>query len=477
MSYDPAKKQAQTAKNGGDPQSLPSLADAFDISDAQTEAFMNGGWELSPLGTAALSYARRGVAVFPCVSAEPPDPDPKRRKRPLTKHGFKDATTDQAKIHEWWSRWPNANIGCEPGRTGHHLLDIDPANGGNETWKRLVAEHGDIATHEVATPNDGRHLYLKLTGEPMACTQLGPGIDTRGEGGYVLLPPSRILRSDDTGFAEYRTVRELPYETMPEWVKICLLQSATTSDADNFDWEQRRHPDKPLRLVTEPKVIEWLATPKRAFASDSEHGFSVITLLCNQNYSAEEVYGTLAEHDGRRLMGLAHYEEHSSGFENALRADIRRAFDKNKRPQGPAPEKVFRNEGDNNSSSVERPEIRLTGDFLSYAIPHTEAALIAQKVAYYQRGNTIVRPDIGEIKVRGGAKVEAEQLFAVSADEMCETMTKAAVFTKWNERVRCSTSQATMRRQGCYTTPSVSCSRRSRSNPHKSRPRLRWACS
>src|SRR5258708_4431274 len=54
----------------------------------------------------ALAYARVGFAVFPCRP---------RGKEPITKHGFKDATRDEAQIRKWWTRWPDANIGIATG--------------------------------------------------------------------------------------------------------------------------------------------------------------------------------------------------------------------------------------------------------------------------------------------------------------------------------------------------------------------------
>lgn len=75
-------------------------------------------FNLASLGQAALAYARVGVAVFP---VEP------RGKRPLTVHGFQDATTSAERIRGWWKRWPQANIGlpCQH----WWVLDVDPRMG------------------------------------------------------------------------------------------------------------------------------------------------------------------------------------------------------------------------------------------------------------------------------------------------------------------------------------------------------------
>jgi hypothetical protein len=69
----------------------------------------------------ALTYAGRGVPVFPC---EPGG------KSPLTADGFLEATTDEALIRGWWGRWPNANVAIPTGvRSGLLVLDVDAGEG------------------------------------------------------------------------------------------------------------------------------------------------------------------------------------------------------------------------------------------------------------------------------------------------------------------------------------------------------------
>ena len=63
---------------------------------------------------AALKYASLGYSVFPCVAND---------KKPLTAHGFKDASTEADTIKAWWARWPRANIGLAT--KGLLIVDID----------------------------------------------------------------------------------------------------------------------------------------------------------------------------------------------------------------------------------------------------------------------------------------------------------------------------------------------------------------
>ena len=134
---------------------------------------------------AALAYAARGWYVFPCAPL---------KKTPLTTHGFKDATTDPAQITRWWTDTPGANIGIDCGRSGLVVVDLDVKNGvdGRVAWAILCQLHEQPSpeTMIVDTPSSGRHLYF--TGHAKSCVGIRPGIDIRGDGSYVLAPPSTL---------------------------------------------------------------------------------------------------------------------------------------------------------------------------------------------------------------------------------------------------------------------------------------------
>ncbi|WP_245557905.1 bifunctional DNA primase/polymerase [Nocardia thailandica] len=130
------------------------------------------------LGEAALVYASWGWPVFPLKPGD---------KAPMTRHGFKDATTDPAVIRRWWSAAPGANIGLP---TGHafDVIDVDPA--GWPAWREMVAADALPPVHGlVCTSRAGLHAYVEPTGGGnLAGVRLG--IDYRGRGGYVVAPPS-----------------------------------------------------------------------------------------------------------------------------------------------------------------------------------------------------------------------------------------------------------------------------------------------
>lgn len=175
----------------------------------------------------ALAYAKRGWPVFPlhevfdggvcscgneCNNAG---------KHPRTKHGFKNATTDPEQIRAYWSTWPNAPIGLVTGRaSGLVIVDIDPRNGGAATWNALVAEHGAPITMRVRTGGAGEHLYFKSPAFPVGSkgNGLGPGVDIKADGGYVVAPPSKHLSGNRYEFAEFAGPGDIELAECPDWI-------------------------------------------------------------------------------------------------------------------------------------------------------------------------------------------------------------------------------------------------------------------
>ena len=165
---------------------------------------MTGDGDVNPLLEAALAYARL-VKVFPvhstdeagrcsCGDANCASPG----KHPRTAHGHLDATDDLERIRRWWKRWPSANIAMACGASGQVVVDVDERNGrpGLDTWFELRQKLGVELeqTALVETPSGGQHAHYLTDGQNIGCgnDRLGIGIDVKGEGGYVLLPPSAI---------------------------------------------------------------------------------------------------------------------------------------------------------------------------------------------------------------------------------------------------------------------------------------------
>ena len=129
---------------------------------------------------AALRLAEEyGLPVFPCR------PD----KRPYTEHGFKDATTNLDTIEEWWRRWPDALVGVPTGKaSGIFVLDVDPD--GLAWYQEHAAELCAGRIHQ--TRRKGYHLLYKVPQQEIrnSASQIAPGIDVRGDGGYIIWWPA-----------------------------------------------------------------------------------------------------------------------------------------------------------------------------------------------------------------------------------------------------------------------------------------------
>ena len=157
------------------------LEDELDAEGRAADARLNAPHALL---NAAVYYARRGVAVFPCRP---------RGKEPITAHGLKDATTDVDRVLAWWQATPDANIGAPTGLT-FDVVDIDGREGVLAVYgtaddgKRPIDDVQEIG-HSLTARMAGHHVFIEPTGRGNTAKML-PGVDYRGRGGYVILPPS-----------------------------------------------------------------------------------------------------------------------------------------------------------------------------------------------------------------------------------------------------------------------------------------------
>ena len=171
---------------------------------------------------AALAYAQAGRAVLPCKPSG---------KEPLTAHGVKDATCDAVQILEWWKRCPDANVAIATGKvSGIVVLDIDPRHGGAESLKELEAKFGKLPdTVTTITGGGGRHAYFRypkgVEGIPNSAGALGPGLDVRADGGYVIAPPSMHPSGDEYQWPVQGALR---LADIPKWL-LALLSKPPTS--------------------------------------------------------------------------------------------------------------------------------------------------------------------------------------------------------------------------------------------------------
>lgn len=161
---------------------------------------------------AALQIAAMGIPVFPCMNC--PD-DPEEHKKPHTKHGFKDATTDSKQIKRWWTKHIDALIGVPTGSpSGINALDLDKKNGKDgflavPDWR----ERSNVISRTV---NGGAHLLFKSDGSiKNSNNKIAAGVDTRGTGGYIIFPPSVGYHFEKGGLADLGKLPPWPDDLRP----------------------------------------------------------------------------------------------------------------------------------------------------------------------------------------------------------------------------------------------------------------------
>jgi hypothetical protein len=204
---------------------------------------------VTALGDAALEYAAAGLAVFPCHSprgggcscgrAECKD----LAKHPRTLNGLKDATCDEATIREWWRRWPDANIAIATGAiSGIVALDVDVPKGGAATLAALEHEHGKLPrTAQVLTGGGGYHYIFQHPGIEIrnSAGKLGAGLDFRGDGGYMIAPPS--VHVSGRAYQWMRGIEQAPPAELPTLADATERRNGHAAPVGDVIPEGQRH--------------------------------------------------------------------------------------------------------------------------------------------------------------------------------------------------------------------------------------------
>ena len=167
---------------------------------------------MNELLSAALIYATKaGWRIFPC----------KLNKSPYTDNGFYDATTDSEQIIKWWTRWPDASIGCATGPdSGFWVLDVDMPNG-PDSLRKLEQEYGNLPnTRMQKTGSGGTHLFFIWNGVNIrnSSSKIGYKLDIRGDGGYIILPPSNYPSGN-----RYEWICRPQIATAPKWLTNLII--------------------------------------------------------------------------------------------------------------------------------------------------------------------------------------------------------------------------------------------------------------
>lgn len=221
----------------------------------------------------AKRYAESGIPVFPCRV---------NGKEPATTHGLLDRTTDIAVIDKWWSE-ADYNLAIVPEDAGWCVVDLDVKGDGPANWANLDGDKPE--TYTVATAGGGRHKYY-LGSLPPSAARLAPGIDTRGRGSYVIVPPSVVDGKP------YLLVDDRDLAPLPQWI------------ADQLGPVSRAKVEAPYGLEADQpfNVDRARSFLKRAFAADGPWGeedppdtFTLASFMKDTGLSPEKAVEVLME--------------------------------------------------------------------------------------------------------------------------------------------------------------------------------------
>jgi hypothetical protein len=174
---------------------------------------------------AAIDFAKAGCFIFPAKFAA-------KQKRSHTSAEKSNGnpwgyTRDPDEIHQYWKRWPRAAIGLPTGVVnGLFVVDVDTLVGhdhdGRESLIKLEIKYGSLPRTRMAeSPTGSRHYYYKQPlGVRIPCnaSKLGPGIDVRGDGGFVMAPPS-----DRPKRGRYAWINHVDIAAAPKWLSDLVV--------------------------------------------------------------------------------------------------------------------------------------------------------------------------------------------------------------------------------------------------------------
>ncbi len=167
---------------------------------------------------AALAYAGYGWSVVPVRPAA---------KFPLIRwQEFQERRADAEEIEQWFTRWPDANVGIVTGTiSALTVFDIDPRHGGDKSLAAWESQHGPVPpTIEAITGGGGRHLYFSTgSTELRSRVAIAQGIDVRARSGLIVAPPSRHPSGNLYRWRDGRAPGDLAASPLPGWLAQILL--------------------------------------------------------------------------------------------------------------------------------------------------------------------------------------------------------------------------------------------------------------
>lgn len=182
---------------------------------------------------AALAAAGRGWSVLPVRP---------RAKAPLVPWlELQERRADEREIRDWFQRRPDANVGAVTGRiSGLVVIDVDPKHGGGESLAALQQRHAALpATVEAITGGGGRHYYFAHPGGVVPNRAgVEPGIDVRGDGGSIVMPPSVHPSGKRYRWVKGRSPDDLVPAALPKWLVARILKRPVAGGHPVSHWRE-----------------------------------------------------------------------------------------------------------------------------------------------------------------------------------------------------------------------------------------------
>lgn len=281
---------------------------------------------------AALGYLQRGFSIIPVR--------PKTKRPCIEWKEFQRRLPTREEVVDWWTRWPDAGIALVTGDvSGIVVLDEDVPNSLDGREMPL--------TPTSRTGGGGRHYFFSHPGSPVSnFAKRIPGVDFRGDGGYVLLPPSR--HSSGRVYEWEMSLEDVPLSPMPRWL-LDMVQhhnecrhstgkhSGSSTPHDEKWWgagsreaSTRFNAAELLQRVHDPDIRRLVKSGPRPgeYPSRSEAAWHAICWLVEHGWKDEEVVALLL-HAGHKLG--ARYRERGRRAEDRLLEEIARARRKSRR--------------------------------------------------------------------------------------------------------------------------------------------------
>ena len=233
---------------------------------------------------AALDYAGRGLSIIPVG----------QDKRPLIKWAeFQSRIASREEITRWWTRHPHANVGIVTGTiSGILVIDCDTPEGFEAVRKMLP----DALILPIArTPRGGWHLWFVYPAGSGITVGTGfiPGVDFRGEGGYIIAPPSVNGNGKAYTWEEGKSIGDVPLAPLPDILikKLSLYRGdntdrrQTATNGDKYFHQGRR--DEDLFTVANSLI-------KNRCAPDfSEYVLNILAKNSNPPFPENEIRGKI----------------------------------------------------------------------------------------------------------------------------------------------------------------------------------------